>query len=86
MEYQKVTREIEHLSRLYVAHQFVLAEEIKAHSADVLKEMEGNVAKLQAEITENEKKETELGREIAEMEKKRNQVYSIPQIRILSLN
>ena len=26
LEYQKVMREVEHLSRLYIAHQFVMAE------------------------------------------------------------
>lgn len=67
-------REIEHLSRLYVAYQFLLAEEIKVQSADVLKEMEGNIVKLQEQIADNEKKVKELGKEIAEMEKKRDQV------------
>ena len=28
LEYQKVMREVEHLSRLYIAHQFVMAEVI----------------------------------------------------------
>ncbi|XP_066470739.1 structural maintenance of chromosomes protein 2 [Tiliqua scincoides] len=75
LEYQKVMREIEHLSRLYVAYQFVLAEETKVQSADVLKEMEGNIVKLQEQIVENEKKVKELGKEIAEMEKKRDQEF-----------
>ncbi|XP_044273439.1 structural maintenance of chromosomes protein 2-like, partial [Varanus komodoensis] len=73
LEYQKVMREIEHLSRLYVAYQFGLAEKTKAHSADVLKEMEGNISKLQEEMIANEEKVKELGKEIAEMEKKRDQ-------------
>ncbi|XP_061487725.1 structural maintenance of chromosomes protein 2 [Rhineura floridana] len=75
LEYQKVMREIDHLSRLYVAYQFVLAEETKTHAADVLKEMEGDIAKLQEEMTENEKKVKELGIEIAEMEKKRDKEF-----------
>uniref|UniRef100_A0A8C4Y2I3 Structural maintenance of chromosomes 2 n=1 Tax=Gopherus evgoodei TaxID=1825980 RepID=A0A8C4Y2I3_9SAUR len=73
LEYQKVMREIEHLSRLYVAYQFVLAEETKVRSADELKEMQANIAKLQEKMTENEKKVKELNKEIAEMEKKRDQ-------------
>ncbi|XP_033028941.1 structural maintenance of chromosomes protein 2 [Lacerta agilis] len=76
LEYQKVMREIEHLSHLYVAYQFVLAEEIKARAGDVLKEMEGNIAKVQKEMVENEKKVKELGTEIAEMEKKRDKEFS----------
>ncbi|KAL8203024.1 UNVERIFIED_CONTAM: Structural maintenance of chromosomes protein 2 [Gekko kuhli] len=75
LEYQKVMRETEHLSRLYVAYQFVLAEETKAHSADVLKEMEGTSAKCKEEITENEKVVKELSKEITEMEKKRDQEF-----------
>lgn len=70
-------RETEHLSRLYVAYQFVLAEETKAHSADVLKEMEGTTAKYKEEIVENEKAVKELSKEIAEMEKKRDQVRTV---------
>ncbi|XP_073201714.1 structural maintenance of chromosomes protein 2 isoform X3 [Lepidochelys kempii] len=73
LEYQKVMREIEHLSRLYVAYQFVLAEETKVRSADELKEMQANIAKLQETMAENEKKVKELNKEIAEMEKKRDQ-------------
>ncbi|XP_062984602.1 structural maintenance of chromosomes protein 2 [Elgaria multicarinata webbii] len=75
LEYQKVMREIEHLSRLYVAYQFGLAEETKARSADVLKEMEGNISKLQEEMIANEKKVKELGKEITEMENKRDQEF-----------
>uniref|UniRef100_A0A8C3S6I5 Structural maintenance of chromosomes protein n=1 Tax=Chelydra serpentina TaxID=8475 RepID=A0A8C3S6I5_CHESE len=73
LEYQKVMREIEHLSRLYVAYQFVLAEETKVRSADELKEMQANIAKLQETMAENEKKVKELNKEIEEMEKKRDQ-------------
>uniref|UniRef100_A0A670KBF2 Structural maintenance of chromosomes 2 n=1 Tax=Podarcis muralis TaxID=64176 RepID=A0A670KBF2_PODMU len=76
LEYQKVMREIEHLSHLYVAYQFVLAEETKARAGDVLKEMEGNIVKVQEEMVENEKKVKELGAEIAEMEKKRDKEFS----------
>ncbi|XP_060093143.1 structural maintenance of chromosomes protein 2 [Heteronotia binoei] len=75
LEYQKVMRETEHLSRLYVAYQFVLAEETQARSADVLKEMEGTTAKYKEEITENEKAVKELSKEIAEMEKKKDQEF-----------
>uniref|UniRef100_A0A7M4FCE5 Structural maintenance of chromosomes protein 2 n=1 Tax=Crocodylus porosus TaxID=8502 RepID=A0A7M4FCE5_CROPO len=72
LEYQKVMREIEHLSRLYIAYQFVLAEETKVRSAEELKEMQANIAKLQDSMAENEKKIKELNKEVAEMEKKRD--------------
>lgn len=67
-------REIEHLSRFYIAYQFVLAEETKVRSAEELKEMQANIAKLQDSMAENEKKIKELNKEVAEMEKKRDMV------------
>ncbi|KAK9408080.1 structural maintenance of chromosomes protein 2 [Crotalus adamanteus] len=75
LEYQKVVREIEHLNRLYVAYQFTIAVEIKVHSADVLKEMESSISKLQEGMTENEKKAKQLSKEITEMENKRDQEF-----------
>nr|XP_014344109.1 PREDICTED: structural maintenance of chromosomes protein 2-like [Latimeria chalumnae] len=72
LEYQKVMREIEHLSRLYVAYQFTCAEETKVRSAEDLKEMQDGVGKLQETMTENDKRVRELSKEIAELEKKRD--------------
>lgn len=72
LEYQKIMREIEHLSRLYVAYQFVCAEETKVRSAEELKEMQDNIVKLQESMVENERKVKELGKEIAELEKKKD--------------
>ncbi|XP_056374786.1 structural maintenance of chromosomes protein 2 isoform X2 [Hyla sarda] len=73
LEYQKITREIEHLSRLYVAYQFVCAEETKVRSAEELKEMQDSIQKLQETMAENEQKVKELSKEIGELEKKRDQ-------------
>ncbi|XP_062455354.1 structural maintenance of chromosomes protein 2 [Rhea pennata] len=75
LEYQKITRAIEHLSRLYIAYQFVLAEEMKVRSADSLKEMQANIEKLRQSIAESEKKVRQLNEEIAEMEKKRDKEF-----------
>ncbi|NXK48768.1 SMC2 protein, partial [Chauna torquata] len=72
LEYQKVTRVMEHLNRLYIAHQFVLAEETKVRSADVLKEAQTNIEKIRESMAENEKKVKELQEQIAEMEKERD--------------
>lgn len=80
MEYQKITREIEHLSRLYVAYQFVCAEETKVRSEEELKDMQESILKLQETITENERKIKELSKEIAELEKKKDQVFSFQQL------
>ncbi|NWR66826.1 SMC2 protein, partial [Bucorvus abyssinicus] len=72
LEYQKVVRTMEHLSRLCIAYQFVVAEETKSSSADILKEMQAKVEKLQESVAETEKKVRQLNEEIAEMEKKRD--------------
>ncbi|NXK10148.1 SMC2 protein, partial [Herpetotheres cachinnans] len=73
LEYQKVVRVLDHLSRLCIAYQFVLAEETKASSAELLKEMDANVEKLRESMAENEKKIRQLNEEIVEMEKKRDE-------------
>ncbi|EFB18880.1 hypothetical protein PANDA_014755, partial [Ailuropoda melanoleuca] len=69
LEYQKVMREIEHLSRLYIAYQFLLAEDTKDRSAEELKEMQDKVVKLQEKLSENDKKIKALNHEIEELEK-----------------
>uniref|UniRef100_A0A6Q2YST3 Structural maintenance of chromosomes protein 2 n=1 Tax=Esox lucius TaxID=8010 RepID=A0A6Q2YST3_ESOLU len=65
LEYQKLMREIEHLSRLYVAWLFVCAEETK-----------DSITQLQASMSENERKVQELSAEIHELQKKRDQEVS----------
>ncbi|XP_074425218.1 structural maintenance of chromosomes protein 2 isoform X1 [Larus michahellis] len=73
LEYQKVVRAIEHLSRLCIAYEFVLAEKTQASSSEVLGEMQANAVKLQESMAESEKKFKQLDEEIAEIEKKRNE-------------
>nr|KAF6487520.1 structural maintenance of chromosomes 2 [Rousettus aegyptiacus] len=65
-------REIEHLSRLYIAYQFLLAEDTKERSAEELKEMQDKVVKLQEELCENDKKIKALSQEIEELEKRKD--------------
>ncbi|KAJ8247752.1 hypothetical protein GJAV_G00249880 [Gymnothorax javanicus] len=73
LEYQKLMREIEHLSRLYVAYLFVCAEEAQVKSADDLKVMQEDIAKLQENMAENQRKVEELSLQIQQLEKKRDQ-------------
>uniref|UniRef100_H2LIA5 Structural maintenance of chromosomes protein n=1 Tax=Oryzias latipes TaxID=8090 RepID=H2LIA5_ORYLA len=73
LEYQKLMREIQHLSRLYVAWLFVCAEETKVKSAENLKVMQGNIVKMQAKVSENESKIQELSAQIQELQKKNDQ-------------
>lgn len=67
-------REIQHLSRLYVAWLFVCAEETKLKSAENLKVMQDNIAKMQGSMAENESKVQELSAQIQELQKKKDQV------------
>ncbi|XP_071264384.1 structural maintenance of chromosomes protein 2 isoform X1 [Salvelinus alpinus] len=73
LEYQKVMREMEHLSRLYVAWLFVCAEETKVKSAEDLKVMQDSITQLQANMADNENKVQELSAQIQELQKKRDQ-------------
>ncbi|NXW73080.1 SMC2 protein, partial [Hirundo rustica] len=72
LEYQKLVREIEHLSRFCVAYQFVLAEETKMSSTATLKGMQSNIEKFQESRDEIEKKVKQLNEHIAEMEKQKD--------------
>lgn len=74
LEYQKLVREIEHLSHFCVAYQFVLAEETKISSTEMLKEMQSNVEKFQESRAEIEQKVKQLNEDIAEMEKEKDKV------------
>lgn len=67
-------REIEHLSRLYVAYQFVCAEETKLKSAEDLHGMQDAIGKLKESMLENESKVRALSQEIQELEKRRDKV------------
>ncbi|XP_042169437.1 structural maintenance of chromosomes protein 2-like, partial [Oncorhynchus tshawytscha] len=73
LEYQKLMREIEHLSRLYVAWLFVCAEETKVKSAEDLKAMQDSITQLQANMADNENKVQELSAQIQGLQKKRDQ-------------
>ncbi|NXH38968.1 SMC2 protein, partial [Dicaeum eximium] len=74
LEYQKVVREIEHLSHFSIAYQFVVAEETKTNSTDVLKEMQSKLEKFQESRAETEQKVKQLNEDIAEMEKEKDKV------------
>ncbi|KAK3523280.1 hypothetical protein QTP86_028511 [Hemibagrus guttatus] len=72
LEYQKLMREIEHLSRLYVAWQFVCAEETKLKSAEDLQLMQSSISELQTSMQKNAERIRELSEEIKMLEKSRD--------------
>lgn len=67
-------REIEHLSRLYVAWQFVCAEETKLKSAEDLQLMQSSISELQTSMQKNAERVRELSDEIKVLEKSRDKV------------
>ncbi|GCB80332.1 hypothetical protein scyTo_0016166 [Scyliorhinus torazame] len=73
LEFQKITREIEHLTRLYVAYQFVCAEDTKLRSAEDLKKMQDNITQLQETNADCEKKVKAISKEVSELEKIRDE-------------
>ena len=83
LEFQKIQRELEHLTKFYLAYKFVCAEEASSKTEEELenlklkleeiqitiKEGEGEIAKIEAEITELERqRDNELGTEVSERE------------------
>lgn len=74
LEYQKLMREIEHLSRLYVAWQFVCAEETKLKSAEDLQLMQSSISELQSSMQKNAERIRGLGEDIKVLEKSRDKV------------
>ncbi|XP_066506575.1 structural maintenance of chromosomes protein 2 [Hoplias malabaricus] len=72
LEYQKLMREIEHLSRLYIAWQFVCAEETKVKSAEDLQVMQASISKLQESMQQNASHVQVLSEEIKALEKSRD--------------
>ncbi|XP_057298793.1 structural maintenance of chromosomes protein 2-like [Hydractinia symbiolongicarpus] len=92
LEYQKIMREIEHLTRLCVAYEFVKAQDIKQKSSseletmtntiNVLKErsveIDQEIAVIDAEIVKLQKqKDAESGNVLKELEKKLDEVSKI---------
>ncbi|XP_077576022.1 structural maintenance of chromosomes protein 2 [Stigmatopora nigra] len=73
LEYQKLMREIDHLSRLYVAWKFICAEETNLKSAENLKVMQESIAKMKAGLAENESQVRELSAQIQELKEKKDE-------------
>eukprot|EP00794_Sanderia_malayensis_P008232 gene8232-9114_t len=69
LEYQKVIREIEHLTRLCVAYEFLKAEELKKNAGTELDEMKERKAKLDDRYKEIEASIKQIAAEVEELQK-----------------
>ncbi|XP_070563660.1 structural maintenance of chromosomes protein 2-like [Ptychodera flava] len=72
LEFQKVQRELDHLSKLHIAYQFLCADETSKQSAEEMEHMAQAMNKLRDKLKEIDDKIVELTTAIRELEKKRD--------------
>ncbi|XP_077981159.1 structural maintenance of chromosomes protein 2-like [Glandiceps talaboti] len=72
LEFQKVQRELDHLSKIHIAYQFVCADETSKRSAEEMEEMIKAMAKLRDSLKEIDTKVAEVTESIKLLEKKRD--------------
>ncbi|XP_071166504.1 structural maintenance of chromosomes protein 2-like [Mytilus edulis] len=73
LEYQKIIRELEHLNKLYIAFQYVCAEERKKKSADDLLEMQETIENTKVKMVEMNDQIKEISQVLTRLEKKRDE-------------
>ncbi|XP_074652125.1 structural maintenance of chromosomes protein 2-like [Tubulanus polymorphus] len=73
LEYQKIVRELEHLQKLYVAYQFMCAEDMKKNTAKDLIEMKEQEKKYKATLEQNNTKIAEFIEVMKDIQKKRDE-------------
>ncbi|CAI9728869.1 maintenance of chromosomes 2-like [Octopus vulgaris] len=71
LEFQKITRELEHLTKLYIAYQFMCAEDRKKKSADEVVEITETIGKLEEKSKEVEESIQVVNKQIQELEAKK---------------
>lgn len=72
LEYQKIQRELEHLTKLYIAHKFVTAEETSAEAKEGLDAVKQEMEKLTADIKAGEEEMTVVKARIEELQRHRD--------------
>ena len=73
LEYQKIQRELDHLTKLWLAYQFLSATESAEKLDNDKKIVEENLTKLQNSIVEGEKQSEEITQRIEELQRQRDQ-------------
>lgn len=73
LEYQKIQRELEHLTKLYIAWKFISAEETAAKANQDLDEVNANMIKLKQDIENSIQKIAEMTSQIAELQRTRDE-------------
>lgn len=73
LEYQKIQRELEHLTKLYLAWKFVCAEEANVKTKEELEKIQQAIKDIAKAVEEGEVEERQLQEEIKELERARDQ-------------
>jgi len=72
LEYQKIQRELEHLTKLYIAYKFVCAEEASTKSKEDHESLNKKLDEIQDSIKQNEAEVAEIDVAIEELERERD--------------
>ena len=73
LEYQKIQRELEHLTKLYIAWKFISAEETASKADQDLDDVNAAMVKLKQDIENSIKKIAEMTNQIAELQRTRDE-------------
>ena len=73
LEYQKIQRELEHLTKLYIAWKFITAEETAEKANADLGTVNADMQRLNDEIKINEEQIAEMRRKIEDLQKRRDE-------------
>uniref|UniRef100_H2YJF4 Structural maintenance of chromosomes protein 2 n=1 Tax=Ciona savignyi TaxID=51511 RepID=H2YJF4_CIOSA len=69
LEFQKVQREVERLSRLLIAYHFLTVERVANNASGEIEEMNGEKEKLESEVYQLQDQYRNMGQEIVQLEK-----------------
>ena len=72
LEYQKIQRELEHLTKFFLAYKFVCAEEASTKTKDELDSLKNKLEEIQGLIKQGEEEIAEIGVAIQELERARD--------------
>ena len=73
LEYQKIQRELEHLTKVYIAYRFITAEESAEKLHQDLEKVNDHMAKIQEEIANKGELIKEMEAKVAELQRTRDE-------------
>lgn len=70
LEFQRVERELENLTNMYLAYQFISAKKLMQHSLEELENKTQEIERIKKKIDEHKTRAVEIEKEVAEHQKK----------------